>query len=90
MDFLNVIIDNGNIRSSDRDALFPADEEVHFLSTDTDIFDLLVLLGTFSSKSQARKNWKHGPLQPGWSEFFVGKIKRQLCIWNPLKEEDDI
>jgi len=88
MDFLNAVIDNGNVWPSDCDSLFPTNEEVLFFSSDTDIFDLLILIGAFPSRSQARKNWKHGSLQSGWSEFFVGKIKRHLCIWNPLEESD--
>ena len=47
---------------------------------------LLVLLGAFPSVSQARKNWK-GPasIPSGFSEFTVGKLKRQLVIWNPTE-----
>lgn len=88
MDFLNVIIDNGNVRESDRDDIFPADEEVNLLPPETDIFDLLVMLGAFPSKTQARKNWKHGPIPDGWSEFYVGKLRRHLCIWNPSPWEE--
>jgi hypothetical protein len=51
---------------------------------ETDMFDLLVRLEAFPSKGQARKNWK-GPatIPDGWTELFVGKGRRQLCIWNP-------
>jgi len=85
MNFLNVIVDNGNVREEDKEDLF-GDEEVVLVSTTTSIFDLLITLGAFQSKSQARKNWKHGKeTPPGFSEFFVGKRKRHLTIWNPME-----
>jgi len=89
MNHLNVIVDNGNVLPTDKERLF-GDEEVVVVSEDTTMFDLLVMLGSFSSKSQARKNWTAGAKIPdGWSEFFVGKLKRHLCIWNPSKENSD-
>ncbi len=96
MDFLNVIIENGNVHESDEETLFgPLEHKckgcsncqvemvTRFPPTIT-IFDLLVKLGSFRSKSHARKNWRHGKDTPsGWSEFKIGKLKRHLCIWNP-------
>ena len=86
MTFLNLIISNGKVLDNDRTLLFP-DNEMVFVSREDrklDIFDCLVWLGAFKSKSQARKNWK-GPtsIPDGWFECFVGKRKRHLCIWNP-------
>jgi hypothetical protein len=86
MNHLNVIVDNGSILPSDKEILFE-EEDVIVVPPDTTMFDLLVMLGSFPSKSQARKNWKAGGEIPiGWSEFFVGKKKRHLCIWNPSEE----
>lgn len=91
MDFLNVIIDNGNVRDTDRNMIFPKEELVTIIRPDNpnikDVLDLLVILEAFPSKSQARKNWT-GPIQfpPGWSEFWVGKRKRFLGIWNPTEK----
>lgn len=84
MEFLNILI-LGNIEPGDVAALFPKGESIEaFRPEEVDIFDLLVKLGAFPSKSQARKNWK-GPTEipQGWSEFTIGKMKRKLCIWNP-------
>lgn len=84
-DFLNIIIRTSSVQEGDRELLFPDDEMVHIFDQEQkDIFDLLIILGAFPSKSQARKNW-NGPkeIPEGWSEFFVGKLKRHLCIWNP-------
>jgi len=100
MNFLNIIIDNGNVREEDEEALFGKycdsnkcsgcsfcrDEEVMRVSPDTSIFDLLIIMGSFQSKSQAKKNWKHGKdVPPGFNEFYVGKVKRHLSIWNPTE-----
>ena len=86
MNFLNIIIQNSNIQEGDQGALFPKEEDVAWGTTTTTIWELLVNLGCFQSKSQARKNWK-GPasIPPGWSEFFIGKKQRHLCIWNPTE-----
>ena len=95
MDYLNVVIENENFKEEDIELLFGKncsscsgcvycrDEEVKRIKN-ISIFDLLVELGAFISKGQARKNWK-GPskIPDGWSEFIVGKLKRKLCIWNP-------
>jgi hypothetical protein len=85
MDFLNVVIDNPNFEDEDIKTLFPDDEDVKLFKEGTiDIFDLLVMMGSFQSKGQAKKNWA-GPKEIpfGFSEFIVGKLKRHLTIWNP-------
>lgn len=85
--YLNIIITSENVREDDRDYLFPRDEDITYLSLDqTSMPDLLVQLGAFPSRGQAKKNWK-GPqeIPGGWSHFFVGKLRRELCIWNPTE-----
>ena len=90
MDYLNVIIVNNLAHDTDRECLFPDNENVVLIKTDNpvirDMLDLLVLLEAFPSRGQARKNWK-GPVAfpSGWNEYIVGKKKRQLCIWNPTE-----
>lgn len=86
MDYLNVVVENEYFKEEDIELLFETDEEVKRV-TNIDIFDLLIELGSFTSKSQAKKNWK-GPHQipNGWSEFTIGKLKRKLCIWNPKEK----
>jgi hypothetical protein len=85
MDYLNVMIDNGYIEENDREMLFPENEEVRVIDLNIDIFDLLVDLGAFQSKGQAKKNFSVKKIPEGWSEFYVGKLRRHLCIWNPTK-----
>lgn len=95
MDFLNVIIVNENYSENDVDLLFGKNcinckgciycrEERIEKFVNVDMYDLLLKLGSFSSRNQAKKNWK-GPneIPKGWSEFTVGKLKRKLYIWNP-------
>ena len=93
MDFLNIIICNDNVKDRDRTDLFPDEEIVHILwpGHGKDMYDLLVLIEAFNSKSQARKNWKltGKDIPEGWSEFFIGKQKRHLCIWNPTNFIDE-
>jgi len=88
MNFMNIIINNGNVEDEDRTLLFPNNEIVNIIALDNprlrDMLDVLVLMSCFTSRTQARKNWK-GPIDfpPGWNEFWVGKLRRHLCMWNP-------
>ena len=85
MMFLNVVVVNGFIRKQDIDSLFPPEEELFFCSPLTSLQDLLVKLGAFESKSQARKIFKVKTMPDGWSHFTIGKMRRELCIWNPTE-----
>lgn len=55
-----------------------------YIPEGTDIFHLLVLAGCFTSKNEARKNWRGvQKLEPGYSEIGpVGKSKTMLYILN--------
>ena len=85
MNYLNVIVDNGFIQEEDRWFLFPAAEEVLTVSPLTTLQMLLVKLGAFESKGQAKKNFKHQTIPDGWSHYVIGKLRRELCIWNPTE-----
>lgn len=84
----NIVVQNENYDDSLL-TLF-AGQEVNFVPPTTDMWDLLVWIGAFESKGQARKNWtKTDKLIPaGWNEFLVGKHKANkigLFILNPVK-----
>lgn len=81
---VNVIIKNGNERESDS-RLFPPDENIYTLPAETDMLEVLVLAGVWSSKSQARKNWGGDKfIHAGWTDITLGKKNRvRICIWNP-------
>jgi hypothetical protein len=89
VDSLNVIVSNEFVREFDRNTLFPDEEDVLVLRPghNKDMFNLLVILGAFTSRSQAKKNWTKTDrnIPAGWSEFFVGKKRRHLCTWNPTE-----
>lgn len=55
-----------------------------------DMFDLLVICGAFTSKGQARKNWRHTgqDIPKGFNEFVVGKKRVPLTVWNPIGESN--
>jgi hypothetical protein len=93
---LNVIVATGNVLAEDRKTLFgdlpvvivPSSTTMLDLLTDTPLTDEITPergLPIFSSRGQARKNWK-GPQEIpfGWSEFVgLGKFKAALFIWKP-------
>lgn len=92
----DIVVDNGNVKDWDVETIFGFEGTIWGFDGRPDppvnvikpgeftMIDLLVMLGTFPSKSQARKNWK-GPVDipGGYSEWTCGKMRRQLNIWNP-------
>lgn len=91
-DFMNLLfnpINNGDIvkiiETENISLIGNNNEQIEIKSEKIDILDCLVELGVFSSKSQARKNWR-GPIQipEGFSHFErLGKHKNELVIWLP-------
>lgn len=99
--FLNAMIDNGNLQEGDAELFFGGDEPepVEIFPAGTTMIDLLIHLGVFKSRGQAKKNWK-GPqeIPEGFSDFTgIGKLRRELwilnpvdiCVLNPIKEENE-
>jgi hypothetical protein len=77
--------DDASLFFSDRAWNIPP---ITYVEPSTDMYDLLVMLGTFASKTQARKNWT-GPqaIPPGYSEWTgLGKLRSGLYILNPTIE----
>jgi hypothetical protein len=95
MQELNLIIANKNLKSN-LDLikhLFPEDQDVFIIPSneDWDMYDCLVKLKAFPSKSEARKNWTRTgkEILPGYNEFKnIGKQKKALYIWNPVGDEE--
>lgn len=82
---LNIIIDNGNL-VGDEQALFFHGEPVQQFHWPLDMFDLLVFMGAFKSKSEARKNWKQTGAQipKGFTDLKrIGRDRHRLTILNP-------
>jgi hypothetical protein len=64
-------------------------EPINHIQADAsfDMYDALILLGVFNSRSQARKNWKGTrEFPPGFTHFSVGKLRTQFWVWNPVQE----
>lgn len=79
----NYIIDNGHAKPGDADLFFG--EPATTLPGATSFADLLVQLGIFSSKGQARKaGWNAFP--PGFSMHIIGKLRHEICVLCPIPE----
>lgn len=85
---VNVIICNGNECETDREILFPG-EEVWFMPKGTTFADILSKAGIFKSKSDAKRNGWDKPIPDGFNEFFIGKLKNWVCIFNPIEFKDN-
>ena len=85
---LNVIVQNEFLRG-DEAHLFFQDELVIFVAPGTSVYELLVTLGAFQSRGQARKNWTQSTAEipEGFSDFAgIGKLRRTLTILRATKE----
>lgn len=83
---LNIVINN-KFNESEKD-LIPIlfnNEKVLEVDENFTIYDALILLNIFKSKSQARKNWNKGIIEKGYQEFTqIGKLNKGIFIWNPI------
>lgn len=80
---LNVVVANDYV-VGDESRLFFSGEPVELVPPTTDMYDLLVRVGLFPSKGQARKNWQRtGPEIPWGFSDFVFKKGRRITILRP-------
>ena len=79
----NVVVKQSTWTERDIEILF-GKEEIHFTQT-TDIASLVVELGIFPSKSQARKAGREGEISAGFTNAFKASKRHRLWIWNPDK-----
>lgn len=87
----NVIVKNEFVVGDEAD-LFFGGERIFTIPPTFDMFELLVACGVFSSKGQARKNWKLSgkDIPDGFSDFInVGKQKVRITILNPNKHNKE-
>lgn len=98
MNCLNIIVNSPFVREGDVDWVFgpfhdghekcgeECEDSIITVEPGTSMSKLLVMLGSFPSISQAKKNWK-GPAEipNGFTDVFVGKLRRRLVIWNPTE-----
>lgn len=68
------------------DGLFGKEDTIYQITDDSRIEDLVVVVGTFSSQTQARKNnWK-GEIPKGYKEWKVGKKR----FWSFIPIDDTV
>lgn len=85
-----IIVDNGNAKQSDAHLFFADNKgnkpKIFWVPRETDMLDLLVQTGIFTSKGEAKRNgWKDKRNIPeGFSETTVGKLKHCLTILNVI------
>lgn len=84
----NIIIDNQYLQSNDKEILFG--EELVYLTKTTDLPQLLVELGIYKSKSEARKANRIGNIAEGWTHNFKASKKNYIYIWNPTIKNVDL
>lgn len=77
---MNIVIDSPFIQPNDLKTLFGTEEVKR--SKAQDLQTLMVELKIYSSKSQAMKAGRAGPIPQGWTVLKASKTKT-LWIWNP-------
>ncbi|CAL9991826.1 hypothetical protein VPHD479_0329 [Vibrio phage D479] len=80
---INIVVDNEFVQPTDAPTLFD-DVPLTIIPASFTMTDLVVELGLFKSKSQARKAGRVGPIPTGWSEL-KGNKKTFLFVWNPTE-----
>ena len=90
----NFVMDNENFLDNEDliESLFDLDETetVQIVPSTFDVFDMLVDVGLFRSKSEARKNWKRTgkDVPEGFTDIKnIGKLHNRLTIWNPKESK---
>jgi hypothetical protein len=86
---INIVVFNKFYDEKFAISLFGEDEIYLRVPVEYDMYDCLVYLGVFNSRSEARKNWiRTGKeIPPGYNEFKnIGKQRKSLYIWNPIGE----
>ncbi len=82
----NFIINNEHIVGDEQELFFQG-EPVKYLDKNSDMFDILVNMGVFNSKSDARKDLKWGKIKDipyGFTRICdIGKRRMELCILKP-------
>lgn len=82
------IVKNNFARDDDRQLFFPDDEPAILLAP-VEMADIMVQVGIFPSKGQARKNGYGGEkavIPPGYTELTVGKLKHKVFIFCPTEQ----
>ena len=82
LEFCFMIKDNPYNRNDDIKSLFD-ESEIIYLEQNNNMSDVVAIAGIYDSKSQAKKDGWNKPIEDGYSEFVIGKLKTKIYIWNP-------
>lgn len=91
MNEFNIVVRNEYLQQNED--LIPIlfdNEQVVYIESNCDMYDILVLCNTFPSRSQAKKNWSREVTIPdGWSQHLkIGKLNKSIYIYNPIKSKE--
>ena len=72
-------------------AVFGEDAEIVVKSSDFDMFDMLVEIGAFKSRGEAKRNWKKSDkdIDFGCHSFLVSKKLTPLFVFKPIQSLSD-
>lgn len=74
-----------NVRPTDLETLGCEQDEIIEIQEHWSMANIMHEVGIFPSVGQARKNgWNH-PVPDGFWFKDVGKLKHEVCIWNPTE-----
>lgn len=82
---MNLIVENGR-NDADDVRLFFQGEETQSLPENATMLDVVMLLGVFESRGQAKKAGWSKPIPQGFSSFEIGKLRKGVWILNPRAE----
>jgi len=85
MSEVNIVIRNENYKQEKDLIPLLFDDEPYVVKDNVDMRDLLVEYDFFRSKSEAYKNGWKDEIPKGFSLFTIGKLRRVLTIFNPIK-----
>lgn len=78
----NILINNEFVVGDEADLFFQAPID-WIADKDTDMWTILVFIGAFKSRSDAKRNGFERTIPDGWTELKVGKFKVHVCILKP-------
>lgn len=89
----NFLVDNGQLRGKEGSDAF-GEEPFEVLPIGTDFWDVLVHMGIFTSKSQAKKDPRWGAMQTlpeGITDIKrIGKLRLRITVFKPCIVDWDL
>ena len=65
-------------------------QEIQYIDSSVDIYDILMMSEVFKSRAQAKKNWNGPDIKPGYNEFLnIGKFNKNIYVFLPVQYIED-